>query len=258
MKTGSSRQRLSQIPDPQRLSLGFEGSVINYVLTKSSRRKKTISITISREKGVVVCAPKITPVREIAHVVAGRTPWIKKKVDEARQQNLQSKKEYVNGGLFKFMGHDWPLVIKEIPTARVKPARFKSGCLVVDVPPKMSSDDKVVWIKKSLKRCFQPRAKQHIGRVVSQMSKRLRVKPGIVKTKNLKRSWGICTHDKISFNWRLIMAPTSLLEYVVAHELCHLKHKNHSHAFYAYLGTVLPDYKERRRELQELSPYLEL
>ena len=232
--------------------------MINYTLTKSSRRKKTISITISQEKGVVVRAPGKTTVIEVTRVVAGRAPWIKKKVDEARQQSVRSKKNYVNGGLFKFMGHDWPLVIKEKSVSRVSPARFEDGCLVVNVPPQMTSEDRVVWIKDSLKRCFKLRAKQHIGRVVSQMSERIKVKPGTVKIKNLKRSWGVCARDALSFNWRLIMAPASLLEYVVAHELCHLKYKNHSRAYYSYLGSILPDYKERRRKLKELGPCLDL
>ena len=243
---------------PQKLSLSVEDSVINYSLTKSARRKKTISISINREKGVVVRAPERATIDEITNMLTGKAQWLKKKVEEIQQQALRSEKEYTDGGLFKFLGRDFPLVIKEKPMSRIKPARFENGCLVVDVPPELTLGDHVVWIKTSLKRCFQPRAKLHISKIVSQMSKRIGVNPGTVKTKNLKRSWGVCTQDRISFNWRLIMAPTSLLEYVVAHELCHLKHKNHSRAYYSYLGSVLPDYKERRQHLKELGPCLDL
>ena len=122
----------------------------------------------------------------------------------------------------------------------------------------MVDADRADRARRSLEKWSRPRAKSVMNRFFGRWSAKTGLKPKIIRVKELKRSWGVCTRDNISINWRLIMAPAPLIEYVVVHELCHLRHKNHSPAFYATLASFLPDYKERRKELKRLAPALGL
>ena len=75
---------------------------------------------------------------------------------------------------------------------------------------------------------------------------------GRITVRNQKTRWGSCSAKKnLNFNWKLMLAPPDVLDYVVVHELCHLVHMDHSQAFWALVGSVLPDYRVRRRWLKE-------
>ena len=75
-------------------------------------------------------------------------------------------------------------------------------------------------------------------------------RPGRIALREQKTKWGSCSSlGNLNFNWKLIMKPTAAMEYVVVHELCHLKELNHSKAFWALVARCLPDYQERKRKL---------
>ena len=243
---------------PKTVSLNIPGAEICYSLARSSRRKKTISISVSHEKGVIVRAPLRASQKEINEIVATKARWIQKTVEETRNRKELFSKKYANGELFKLLGHDFPLLINERQIKRVRPARLTDGCLVVAVPLGQDKDNHIDWIKKSLQLFFKPRARSYINRAVAEASRHMRLQPVAIRVKDLRRSWGICSDKALSFNWRLIMAPAPLVEYVVVHELCHLKHRNHSPAFYDHLSTFLPDYKDRQKTLKEMAPHLDL
>jgi hypothetical protein len=77
--------------------------------------------------------------------------------------------------------------------------------------------------------------------------------------RNQRRRWGSCSADgTLRFNWRLVMAPPAIIEYVVVHELAHLRVPNHSPAFWAEVARFIPDYKARRTALRQLGPSLSL
>ena len=78
------------------------------------------------------------------------------------------------------------------------------------------------------------------------------VKPGKLCISSARTRWGSCSaKGTLSFTWRLVMAPLDIIDYVVVHELCHLKEMNHSRAFWERVETILPDYKRRRKWLKE-------
>lgn len=80
-----------------------------------------------------------------------------------------------------------------------------------------------------------------------------------VEVREMKTRWGSGGENgKVRFNWRIVMAPKRLLEYVVAHELCHIKHHDHSREFWRLLSRVMPDFDQRRDELERLGPTLDV
>ncbi|MDP1809036.1 MAG: SprT family zinc-dependent metalloprotease [Actinomycetota bacterium] len=230
---------------------------IEYQLERSSKRRRTIAIHIKNGE-VVVRAPQRAARARIDEIVAGKAAWIAKQLLENEARDLLTARGYTDGELFKFLGRDYPLTVNETAAKRIKPATFAGGCIAVGIPTGQSGEERSEWARESLTRWYRPRAKSHITKQVSRWAATTGLVPKLVRVKDLKRSWGICTQENISLSWRLIMAPAPLIEYVVIHELCHLKHKNHSPAFYATLASFMPDYKERRRALKQLAPFLKV
>ena len=232
-------------------------SIIEYQLERSSKRRRTIAIHI-KHGCVVVRAPQRAARARIDEIVAAKAGWIAKQLLENQAREILAAREYVDGELFKFLGRDYPLTVNETTAKRIKPATFAGGCIAVGVPAGQSGEERSEWVRKSLTRWYRPRAKSHITKQVSRSTATTGLVPKLVRVKDLKRSWGVCTRENISLSWRLIMAPAPLIEYVVVHELCHLTHKNHSAAYYATLASFLPDYKARRKALRELAPLLDI
>ena len=104
---------------------------------------------------------------------------------------------------------------------------------------------------------YRGEASAHLPARIEHYAPRLGVRPSRVTIRGQRSRWGSCsTRGTVSLNWRLMMAPSSLADYVVVHELCHLRHMNHSPRFWAMVGTVVPDYRERRRRLNALHEHL--
>lgn len=83
--------------------------------------------------------------------------------------------------------------------------------------------------------------------------------PSLVKVEDLKSKWGNCSRmNQLRFNWRIVMAKTSIIDYVIVHELCHLVHKNHSKEYWNLLKTLMPDYEKKKEWLRVNGKMLEM
>lgn len=90
----------------------------------------------------------------------------------------------------------------------------------------------------------------------ARWARRLGVEPPRVIVSEQEKRWGTCSKGVVRLNWRIVQAPKSLIDYVVAHEVTHLLHEDHSRAFWAALGRVMPDYEVRKGRLREMGPGL--
>lgn len=107
-------------------------------------------------------------------------------------------------------------------------------------------------IKDALIRWMKKQSKVQVEHWVKQHAERKQLFPQTIKIKTQKSRWGSCgIHNDININWLLIIAPPEILEYVVVHELCHIKIRNHSAHFWALVGEHLPDYQQRRQWLKK-------
>jgi len=104
--------------------------------------------------------------------------------------------------------------------------------------------------ENNLKKFYISSCKKIIGERIKLYQQQLGVKPRIVEVVESKKQWGSCnSNKKIAFNFRLVMAPIEVIDYVIVHELCHLTHMNHDRSFWRRVGSVLPDYKKRQEFL---------
>ena len=113
------------------------------------------------------------------------------------------------------------------------------------------------FYRKQAEEVFRDRVKYWHFFLEQQTRRADRIELGRIAVRNQKTRWGSCSSKgNINFNWRLLMAPGKVLDYVVVHELCHLAYMNHSGAFWGLVEELLPDYGERRRWLKENSRLL--
>lgn len=104
--------------------------------------------------------------------------------------------------------------------------------------------------EKQLKKFYITSCKKIIAERIKIYQQQLRVKPKIIEVVESKKQWGSCnTKRELTFNYRLVMAPIEIIDYVVVHELCHLLHMNHDRSFWRLVGSILPDYKKRQEFL---------
>ena len=104
--------------------------------------------------------------------------------------------------------------------------------------------------EKRLKKFYITSCKKIVGERIKIYQQQLRVKPKIIEVVESNKQWGSCnTKKELTFNYRLVMAPLEIIDYVVVHELCHLLHMNHDRSFWRRVGSVLPDYKKRQEFL---------
>ncbi|NLB51362.1 MAG: M48 family metallopeptidase [Syntrophomonadaceae bacterium] len=228
-----------------------EDITINFTVTYSKR--KTMAIKIDPSGEVSVAAPYRTSKQTILKMVNKKSGWLLKKLNEIAEINEQIKvKKFVDGEQFVYQGVNYPLQLM-INEKLAKPvARICFGKLMVDVP---AVDEAV--IRSAIENWYRLMAEAYIKLRLQYFQALLNVKPNKVTIKNQKTRWGSCSSKgNLNFNWRIIMAPANVVDYLVIHELCHMTHPNHSKAFWDLVAKIMPDYKERKNWLNKNGPKL--
>lgn len=129
---------------------------------------------------------------------------------------------------------------------RMRP-ELEGDCIILHTP---TTDSQELGV--ALERWLIQQARMIIPVRVMYFQQVTEGKVNDIRIKDQKTRWGSCSSKRnLNFNWRLVMAPPEVLDYVVVHELCHLTHMNHSRDFWNMVGTVMPEYKERKKWLRE-------
>jgi len=213
-------------------------------------RRKTVEICVKPDQTVQVAIPKRFPLAKVDALVRGKADWIQRKLSRYRDiQGQYQPKQYVSGETFTCLGHDYRLkVLEGIET----PASLKQGVLRVRVPHALSPEQRSLSVAKSLEAWFRAQAQLYLTERTAWHAARIQVVPASVGIKSYRSRWGSCYADgRIYFNWRIIMAPPSIVDYVLVHELCHLVHHNHSPDYWRLVESIMPEYRDARVWLKQ-------
>jgi predicted metal-dependent hydrolase len=225
----------------------YGDTAIEYTLIRSVRR--TIGIEVHPDGSVLVKAPEAADLAVVEAFVRRRAPWILRRQREFGGYPTElPPRRYISGETFAYLGRQYRLRVSEGEREAVKLSR---GYLDVITPSKRETEhvrgQVEEWLHKQARRVFYERTLALLPR----FAPRVLPEPQLV-IKPLKTRWGACTHDgKITLNLALIRMPKPCIDYVIAHELCHLVEHNHGNEFYALLGRVMPDWQVRRQQLNE-------
>ncbi|MDP8264764.1 MAG: SprT family zinc-dependent metalloprotease [Candidatus Aceula lacicola] len=218
---------------------------LSYVFVRSPRRK-TIAIQIDQDLVVRVFAPSFSNEQEVIKFIQDKAFWIQQKIKGFQKRYFRSeKRSFADGEEFLFLGQKNRL--SYCPTRNKKVSiSFLSDYWKVDVPTSMAEKDIESSVKKAFIRWYQKEAREILAGRIFHFARFLKVDPSKVSVRAQKKIWGSCHHltKRINLNWKIVMAPFRVMDYIVVHELCHLKTPNHSKKFWDRVQKVLPDYKE--------------
>lgn len=211
-------------------------------------RRKTASITIKPDCTVQVRVPAALPEHIITEFVNNKSKLIQSKLNYFKElQRTRVTHQYTSGEVFAYLGKDYRL---ELISGTVG-VKLKKGKFIVSLPEDLPQDLHAQRVKEQLVHWYHKHAETKLIEKTRHYSLQLGVPPVSVEVKEYKSRWGCCYSDgRIRYNWKLIIAPHPIIDMVVTHELCHLIHPNHSTRFWQLLGTIIPDYQEKREWLK--------
>ena len=204
-------------------------------------RKRSASIHINGD-AIKIRVPKYLSDQRIRELITKRTTWITTKLKEESERPVIKPKEYVSGEAFPYLGRNYRLKVVRGEEHSVK---LQRGYLLANV----SATDKTLQatIQSLLVAWYREHAEQRLTEKTERLAKMVGVEPQSIKVRDYKSRWGSCSlRGDISYNWRIILAPHRIVDYVVVHELCHMLEHNHSSRYWKHVARHVPDYKERR------------
>lgn len=224
-----------------------DGDAIPYQLERRSR--KTVGMRISPD-GLVVHAPKRISHSQLEQLLLTKAGWIRKKL-EAQQENLVAPIQWQDGTSLLLLGNDISLSVKH--DARSRAVEYLPGVLQVALPV----PEDATTIARKVLQWYRKQAMADFGRRLEILSAKLGVPVPPLFLSNARSRWGSCnSRGEVRLNWRLLQAPPHIINYVICHELAHLKQMNHSAKFWAIVEKICPDYKRAEKELKGLSAQL--
>jgi len=231
-------------------SVPFGGTTIHYRIVRS-RERKTLGITVGQGR-ITVSAPCGMRAAAIRPWLLKKAVWVVAKMDEDARLRRQWPRRLVSGEAISYLGRQFPL--KVVPSSPLRPVgvRLWAGTfeLVVNKSdPKLPIHEQGrVLLKTWMKEHLIPRLIEPVG----HFAKALAVHPPKYRVMDLGGRWGSCNpRTGLSFHWQLATVPHKLIEYVVAHEMCHLLHGRHDKSFHAALNRILSDATLRHAALAE-------
>ena len=230
-------------------TLNYNDRQIEYEIIR--RKRKTIGITITLECKVIVSAPKNVSKEYIERLILRKANWIHQKLDILERTKSEVKeKGFVDGENLFFMGKSYIIKIRDIDGNVIK-IELSSDRFEIYVGVEIKQEVRKQIIRESLEKWYRQKAKEVLAERTQYYSKIMKLYPNRICIKEQKTLWGSCSSkNNINYNWKLIMAPIEVLDYVVAHELAHMKHMNHSKDFWNYVEVYIPNWKERRNWLK--------
>jgi predicted metal-dependent hydrolase len=232
--------------------LVFGSTVIEYTLRRSIRRRKTVEIAIDPVNGVLVSAPASATNLEVDNIMRRRAPRIVRRLAAAENgADTAPRREWVTGETILYLGHQYRLRFVDGDRSTRWKVRLTGRWLEIRAPDLSDETLKRKEVIRAVEQWYRQRAERKLRERVDVFASRFGVRPKGVLVRSQTKRWASCSPDgTLRFNWRIIMAPLSVVDYVVAHELCHLRHANHDRRFWQSVAVVMPDYPARRETLR--------
>lgn len=231
-----------------------------YVFKRVPRRRH-VHILVNDEGTLEVRAPWRFSLQRAREALQENAEWVLKSLDTVKEK-LAGRPRLVTGTRLPLL--DGSLRLEVRPRAQIdmfecaRPSRGRAErrgtVLRVDTVSLGEAE-----LRALIERWYRREAATHLAGRIEHYAPRLGVRPSRVSIRGQRSRWGSCSgRGTVSLNWRLMMVPSALADYVVVHELCHLRHMDHSPRFWAMVASAIPDCRQRRHSLNALQGHLPL
>ena len=234
------------------------GAEVPYRLVFRRRRRRTITFRVDTGPVLVVRAPARESGRSVDDLVSPHAEWILRRIADAQSRPDRPPREYRTGETIQYLGRHYRLDVARAPAGAAS-CVLRRGRLELSIPMSPDAPAARQTAEAAVLSWFKTRATAKFEERLSVWRPRLDVSPGRLIVTSTRSQWGSCdSRNNIRLCWRVVMAPTDLVDYVVAHELCHVVHKNHGPGFWRKLESAMPDCRRRRERLRVIGPRLTL
>ncbi|WP_394791005.1 M48 family metallopeptidase [Rhodoferax sp.] len=227
---------------------------IAYQLLPGAQRQTT-DIVIERDGLITVRPPlRMTP-EQVDTTVLSKRMWIYRNLAEWRSLNAtRVVREWVNGESFPYLGSNYRLLLvpEQDTPLQLKDGRFQLLRSVIAAGDTEAGH-------KAFENFYREKGQARFTDRVAHLAPKVGVAPGAVFVKDIGYRWASCLKNgDLHFHWKCLMAPPTVIDYIVVHELCHIYHRDHSAAFWNEVDKVLPDFRERKEWLRVRGAELDL
>ena len=220
---------------------------LTYSIRRSARRKKTVAVTVDPGGGVLLLAPEQISTERLDAVVQRKAGWIVQRLRGVGSNGVPpSPREFVSGESVMYLGRHYRL---KVDSGGIGEAKLRGGWLHVPAP---AGAEQPAHVRAALVSWLRRHAAERLPERVEAWRSKVGVAMPRVVIADQQKRWGSCNRSgTIRLNWRIIQAPMRLVDYVVVHELVHLRHRGHGRDYWQALGRIMPDYERRREDLRQ-------
>ena len=244
---------MSSLEYTSRQTYQYGDKKIDYTLVKSKRRK-TSEIIVDKDE-ITIRAPYEKSIPEVETILGDKIKWIIKKQKEYEQMHKDIvKPTFLPESMLPYLGKSYPIRLVSNTPENEKNKTFELindnsfFLIVLDIhESEKKNKEKISNIIKGLyMKWLEEQAKKILKEKITQYSKTIQVNPSKFVIKNLKNRWGsISQNDTINLNVNLLKAPEDVIDYIIIHELCHIKIKGHSQKFWQFLNRFITKYQDK-------------
>jgi predicted metal-dependent hydrolase len=231
------------------IALGDEK--VAFSVFRSRKRRRTVAFKMEQDSSLRVLAPFSASLASLTKILQSRASWIAREL--ANRKNVPAQNGFADGAVFSYLGHGYTLRVTQ-GGENPRSCLLSPRVLRVHVPDVSLSPESLqqevrleimLWIKR--------RARAKLKKRLDLWAQRMGVSYKKLIVTDPARRWGSCSADNvIRLNWRLMLAPLPIIDYVVAHELAHVRHKDHSSRFWGFVADKMPDFQARRKILRRI------
>ena len=215
------------------------------IIHRSNKRIKKISLVLENKNEILLKTPLGMKSHMLKQIVVDHKDWILRSLYKVPSKN---QFDFITGGKVPFLGVDYPMNMEQ--NDKIKNVKFsmKDGCFLVQYnSSKQSYED----FMEGLKKFYKINAQKTIDPIFDEWTFKTKMFPNKIGYRYAKTRWGSCNmNNDISINYKLLQFEKKVIEYVVLHELCHIKEKNHSKRFWNLVSLYMPEYKDIEKKIK--------
>lgn len=213
------------------------------------RKRKNISIKITPKDRIQIIAPHKVPIKILKETIEKNSSWILSKLDKFKNMDDSFlKRDYVDGEIYYYIGK--PHYLKIIKDKNMQNKKNYNYISIKEEYIEIRTNNwDGEYLKESLKKWYKLKSEEivmdRLAYLREQSDYFRKIEPNLIKVKEQKKIWGSCNSNKnIYINSKISMLPVEAIDYIIAHEFCHILYMNHSKDFYASVEKIIPNYKE--------------